>query len=259
MNKLNDLFSAWAGGGGIFTTLQSLEVPWAADNIASSLDLEYHGNFSGDKLISPLVDKIVEGSSISSQERITLANVAFSIFGATWTKQWATLSAEYNPLNNYDMEEKYEEDNAMTYGKSHTRTDNLAHSETIGNTRTDNLTETESPGQISFEQDYVYGFNSAVSEPSAEKRVTMSGSGTVTNTGTQTDSGTRSGSNTGTVTDADTGKDQGEKDYTLQRHGNIGVMSSQDLIRSEHDLWKWNFFMDVVFPDLDKVLTLQVY
>lgn len=259
MIRLNDMFSEWATGGGIFTALQSMDIPWKTESISDQLDLEYHGNWSGDKIISPLLEKYVEGDTITSEESAVIAGVVFNMFSPYWVKQWATLSAEYNPLNNYDMVEEYEEDNSMTYGKSHTRTDNLAHSETIGNTRTDNLTETDSPGQISFEQDYVYGFNSATSEPSAEKRVTMSGSGTVTNTGTQTDSGSRSGSNTGTVTDADTGKDQGEKDYTLERHGNIGIMSSQDLIRLEHDLWKWNFFMDVVFPDLDKILTLQVY
>lgn len=257
--KLNDLFSSWAVGGGIFSALQDLDVPWQEDDIATDLDLEYHGNWSGDKITSPLLDKIVEGETITSQERDTLASIAFSMFGPYWAKQWTTISAEYNPLNNYDMVEEYSEENSMDYGKRRTRTDNLAHSEQISNTRTDNLTETDAPGQISFEQDYVYGFNSTTSEPSAEKRTTMSGSGTVTNTGTQTDAGSRSGTDTGTVTDVDSGTDEGAKDYTLQRSGNIGVMSSQQLITAEHDLWKWNFFLDIVFPDLDKVLTTQVY
>ena len=46
---------------------------------------------------------------------------------------------------------------------------------------------------------------------------------------------------------------------SLERHGNIGVTTSQQMLQSEHELWLWNFFFDVVFPDLDKILCLYVY
>ena len=46
---------------------------------------------------------------------------------------------------------------------------------------------------------------------------------------------------------------------TLTRAGNIGVMSAQQMATQEIALWAWNFFRDVVFPDLDYLLTLPIY
>ena len=45
----------------------------------------------------------------------------------------------------------------------------------------------------------------------------------------------------------------------MMQKGNIGVTTSQKMISAEHELWLWNFFREIVFPDLDKVCTLQVY
>ena len=64
---------------------------------------------------------------------------------------------------------------------------------------------------------------------------------------------------TGTQTTLDGGSDTHTRNYTLTRSGNIGVTTSQQMIESERALWVWNFFRDVVFPDIDRVLTIQVY
>ena len=98
---------------------------------------------------------------------------------------------------------------------------------------------------------------------------------TETNTGTQTTlhTGTSTNAKTGTVqlthntTDSDTGtqntvsggSDTSTRNYTLRRSGNIGVTTSQQMIQAERDLWLWNFFHSVVFPDVDKVLTIPIY
>ena len=86
-----------------------------------------------------------------------------------------------------------------------------------------------------------------------------------TNTGTQgvtgSNTGTQgvTGSNTGTVTDADTGSDTSTRNYKLTRKGNIGVTTTQQMIQSERDLWIWNYFYEVVFPSIDKLLAIKVY
>ena len=46
---------------------------------------------------------------------------------------------------------------------------------------------------------------------------------------------------------------------TLKRTGNIGVTTSQQMIESERELWLWNFFRDIVFPDVAKALTISLY
>lgn len=158
--KLNELFPNWMTGGGIFDTLQNLPVPWRDENMSQSLDLEYHGNISGDKYISPLVDKISNGVVLTENKKTMLANTILSINLSNWNKQWQTLSLTYNPIQNYNINEVMNDDETVIeYGKRSTQTNDLTHSKTgtdsmardVTDTRTDNLThsktgtETESP------------------------------------------------------------------------------------------------------------------
>lgn len=50
-----------------------------------------------------------------------------------------------------------------------------------------------------------------------------------------------------------------EYDTELTRSGNIGVTTSQQMIESERSLWVWNFFQNVVFKDVAKMLSLSIY
>ena len=65
--------------------------------------------------------------------------------------------------------------------------------------------------------------------------------------------------NTGTETYADSGNDVTQHGHDLVRTGNIGVTTSQQMIESERNLWYWEFFHDVVFPDINKYLVLSIY
>lgn len=230
--KLTDVFPDWMTGGGIFAALDELDVPWAQDDIADSLDLEYFGNISGDKFISPLVDKIMSGDELTSSEIASLAAVIFNISGVSWAKEYATRSFEYDPIENYSMTETMTNDETVIeYGRSVERTDDLTNETT--------------PDLTADRSDSIYGFNSTDALPT--------GGSTNTTTGTNTET------QTGTVTTADSGSDTHTRNYALTRSGNIGVTTAQQMITSERDLWKWDFFRDVVFPDLNKVLTLNIY
>lgn len=302
--RLNDVFPNWLSGGGIFSVLQSFPVPWKNDNISGALDTEYHGNVSGDKIISPLVKKIKVGDTLTELEKVVIATSIVSVYSVNWAKQWETLSFEYNPIENYSMVETMTDDETVTeYGKNttrtdnlthrktgtetgdidetDTRTDNLTHGKTGTETRTDNLTDTTTPNLTMNTSNTVHGFNSSTGVPSDEQTGTQTGTNTVTHTGTEqkqydlsdTDTGTQSNvrkgtdettynttdTDTGTQTLLDGGSDTSTRNYELTRSGNIGVTTSQQMIESEHNLWKWNFFRDVVFPDIDRVLALQIY
>ena len=390
--RLNDVFPGWLTGAGIFATLQTFPVPWRNENISGALDIEYYGNVSGEKIISPLVEKIRSGDTLTDAEKTMLATSILALYGVNWGKQWETLSFEYDPIENYSMREKMTNDETVTeYGKSTTRTDNLTHrktgtetadidetdtrtdnlthektgtetvdidetntrtdnlthektgTETVDidetdtrtdnlthgktgtETRTDNLTDTTTPNLTTNTENAVYGFNSAAAVPAGEQEQTATGTNTETHTGTEqkqynlsetdtgtettvkdgtnettfnvteqdtgtqgtvkdgtnettfdtteTDTGTqttvRDGTNettfnttdtdTGTQTTLDGGSDTHTRNYTLTRAGNIGVTTSQQMIESERALWVWNFFRNVVFPDIDQVLTIQVY
>lgn len=50
-----------------------------------------------------------------------------------------------------------------------------------------------------------------------------------------------------------------EYNTELTRSGNIGVTTSQQMIESERNLYLWNFFQNIVFKDLAKMMTLSIY
>lgn len=75
------------------------------------------------------------------------------------------------------------------------------------------------------------------------------------------------GYNSEVATDADSANDTGESHNTqsfenyyveTEKRGNIGVTTSQQMLMSEIELWRWKFFEEV-FNDLDSYLTIPIY
>lgn len=210
----------WDSGGGIFAdlTVTGSVMPWTNDTtIASLLDLEFFGNIAGDRIISPLLKKLVdENTELSAENRAKIAKIITTMFLLNWEKEFATLNFEYNPIENYSMIEQMTNDiTAMAYGRTDTRTDNLKQSV----------------------KESAYGFNSVEASDKDES----------------------SSENTGSQTNAQSGTDTSTRNYSLSRSGNIGVTTSQQMIESERQLYLWNFFESVVFPDLMRVLTIKIY
>ena len=139
----------------------------------------------------------------------------------------------------------------------------------------------------------VYGFNSEDGVPSDAQNQSQNGKQTINETTTVEDTTTETRDTTDThnatvnenrtttienrdtetreINDKreinDTGNDtekgvtqrNNQLNRTLTRHGNIGVTTSQQMIESERQLWIWNYFQNIVFPDIDKTLTLAIY
>ena len=219
---------------GIFSALANLNVPWETD--ASILDLDYMGNISGQKTISPLVSRVLGDNTTLTSENITqLANVIYALNGTRWTKLFATLLFDYNPISNYDMTETERSTGTTEHTTTHTGTQTTENSNTV----TGNGTVNNSSG--------IYGFNSSTSSGDTDGTTTTSNSHSATGEDTRTDD----------LTDEDNGTHTDSR--TLTRSGNIGVTTSQQMIQSERDLWLWNYFYNIVFPDVDKVLTVSTY
>lgn len=350
--KLNEVNPLMGNVVNVFTAFQNsqLQIPWRALDIASDLDLYYYGNHSGDKIISPIVEKLLSDGKLTANGVNRLVSVAYNLFGQNWARLWAVETAEYNPIENYDLTEEGTVNEETSYGRTDTRTDNLTHTKTgtdtetpnITDTRTANLThvktgtetdtpnltetrtpnitktaestdtetpniaETQTPALSKVTQRNVYGFNADISgtgtpaeyvneqntgtstltrtgentlEKASEERET--GTETNTKTGTNereynlseretgTDATQRTGTNTtqynttdhdtGTHQNAQGGQDAFERAHSLTRHGNIGVTTTQQMLQSEIELWQWDFFNNVVFPDIDRVLTIPTY
>lgn len=109
-------------------------------------------------------------------------------------------------------------EDTTTYDTTETETEDKTHETTYNTTNTENIDKTDTTTYNSSE----------VVDSSVNKTLTGS--------------------------DSDTGNVK----RTLSQHGNIGVTTSQQMIESEIQLRKHNFF-EIVFKDIDNYLTLQVY
>ena len=226
--NLNDVFPDGITGEGIFYALNNYDVPWKNSISSLALDLEYYGNVSGGKTISPLLRRLLVNGVITESVALKLANSLYSMNGLRWGKLWDTYNLEYNPIQNYNMTEVMSDDDTVTtYGRTHSKT----------GTEIDDRTRTDD------NKDSVYGFNSNNASDSEESDRTINDDNT----------------HTYNVSDTDTGSDRQSHSYELTRSGNIGVTTSQQMIESERSLWMWRYFYDVVFPDIDKMLTISVY
>lgn len=253
--KLNDIYPDWMlynsviGNGGIFAhLLLALPLPpWGnSETLAHALDLEYHGNISGGKTTSPMIDAIYNSGLDKTEIYNRISDVIISMFYTNWGKMFDTLSLEYNPISNYDMVEVSNDSDTRQYGKQTQRTDNLSHAKTG--------TEQETPNLTGNSRRNVYGFNADDSGDGSPSE-----NNTSHTTGTDTTTYNLIDADTGTQTHVDSGSDVDTRSHRLTRSGNIGVTTSQQMIQSERELWLWNFFRNTVFPDLDKIFTCPMY
>lgn len=287
-NRLDDVISNPLQA--IFYALQSFDVPWKSLNINISLDSDYCICHSGKKITSPLVDFFInsETGKIDSVSMTMLANVIYTKYGVKWDKQWETMYFEYDPISNYDMVEVMEDDETVhEFGHLTTINDTVNTTDSLTTSKTTNTTNESEVGKTTnttkeneitdsvegSRENKKAGFNSSdyqkdTQELTEESRTqstdesgTITESGTTDESGTTTESGTNSatGTNTESGTNRESGSNTDTRNYRLTRSGNIGVTTSQQMIESERNLWMWNFFDSVVYPDIDRVLTINMY
>ena len=283
--KLKNVFESPLTSG-IFATLQALNVPWKNDYVSQDLDIAFASSY-GQRNISPLVSLLLDDTgklTVDNQNR--LGSLLVSLYNKNWEKEYAVLAAEYDPIQNYSMIETH------TGTDTHTDTpSNWKQTETQTPTNWKS-TETQTPNEwvktdtqtptdwkettLGLKADNeaeaenkIYAFNSATAVPVSESNSTTSSKSETSRTGTYETTSEQAGtyeteteqSGTFKTETEHTGTYEKEIEYDteLHRSGNIGVTTSQQMIQSEIDLWKWNFFQDIVFKDLAKSLTLSVY
>lgn len=231
IQRLNEVIGAHE----IFAFIQrEFSPPWVEDTDVTHelLDFEYINNHSGRKIISPAVAKYIgTDGEITSEGFVYLCGVVYMMFGAKWARNWAVYTYEYNPGENYNMVE----DSTLTRDnkQTHSGNDNVVQSGSIGVSGT------------SSSEDEVSAFNSSTYQDAAKNTGSASNTTTYNNFTTQTQNGH--------VID----NDDDERNH-LTRSGNIGVTTTQQMLESDIELWRWNFFYEV-FNDIDKVFTISTY
>lgn len=289
MSKLIDAFDGWATQDGLFSVMEDIyghdTHPWLA--AYSELDKEYFGNHSGNKTTSPLLDKYIAISTdgiLSENLRKVIARILMNKYDNKWKRLYAVEQAQYEPIENYRMYEKetpdithkhsvsndYAETDSKTLNRDITRTESATEDFEITDERKVNVDTTVQTDVDNTNS--VYGFNSsaAVKANELDSGTTVHTTGLDTankETNTRNQTGgmeiretANANNNIETNTHTQTGyteEHEGGK-RELERSGNIGVTTSQQMLESEIALWQWTF-VEQVFKDVDAVLTIPVY
>lgn len=188
-----------------------------------TLDFEYVYSHSGDKIISPLVYKLLETNKTILEVNVEkLALMIKNKFLDKWDKLYnALILTDYNPIDNYNLYEKETPNITKTYHREQ-------------NTNLEVKDDGENNGSV-------YAYNSSTTTPSSKVEL----DNTRTTTGDVED-------NYQDGEDTETGIKE------LERKGNIGVTSTQQMLEQEIELKKQNFY-DIVYADVDSMLALDVY
>lgn len=277
---------------GIFHHI-NYQFPEDIDITDNQLDLLFISSW-GMRIVAPVVlvlrDDPWEPDALTEEELEYLGRLILNMYKYKWDKLAAILSLEYDPIHNYSdtFHEVIDEDGTNSDVVTHntTVTDNssvdidksvtdggterIVYSGQDSKTRTDNLNEAiDATGQND-----VYGFNS----DDAVGADTNANNSVKLNTGTQATAGTNSGERTThgglshttdedrvvNSTSAKTGTVSTEGENTRDRvrdyiHlGNIGNITTQQLISEEIKLWHWNL-INQILNDVKDFLTIPVY
>lgn len=165
----------------------------------------------------------------------------------TFEKWIAALDIEYNPLENYDRQESWNEGHRgqNTYSKSGSASGNTSEVGTDGNTHTyTNVKDEERASNKSVENQRT-AFNESSYQP-YEKAIESGGTDR-TRTGSESDSGShgKQGSASSSSSESGSGADSYLNTKSGRAHGNIGVTTSQQMLQSELDISRWNLIQQI--------------
>lgn len=214
--------------GGIFSKIASTEnqpFEWLTNTIALTLDKEYYLARSGDKYISPLYQRLLElvdgGSEIDVMQ--TIASIIIQHYENEWNRLFEVLIvAEYNPIENYNM-----------YQKETPNITKQVDASQNSKIKVENVNREDTSS--------TYGFNSSDATPVSKVQY----GGDVITSGDIKDNHQHN-------TESETGTRE------LERSGNIGVTTTQQMIESEIELRKTNF-VDIIMGNVDEIQCLKSY
>lgn len=237
LTKYSEAYPHTFLGIGLVSQLSAMEAtPWNGVYDPLFIEMAY-SNRSAEKIINPNFLKFGE----NQRSAILLA-----YYREKWKKYFDLYNAEYEALHPYSIHEEgahtKNNDGEETVGYGKTIDETATDTGTVGNSGT--TTDTSTRG--------VYGYNSINDVPSD----TDSGSGTSNNTETRDLSGSRNIEQSGE--DVTTKVDSEEYEYSVDKTGNLGFITTQELIRREFDIWATTFF-DRVFKDIDDFIALKIY
>lgn len=274
---LNALFD-YVNNDGIFTYLDSFDVPWKETVDADLIDLDYHSKH-GTKIVSKTVTSLLSENGLSSANKTKLAKLLYQKNKKRWDYLWESVGLYddvQSPLDNTDWTEtrvlghQGADSRNQSIGAKQTtyQKGSQTNSETIGQSTLTEGQQNNITGQqtISMEEKKS-SFNSNNYSPLDQKteqlgqRTDTLGQKVNTDSGRSNSSteGQRSDStNEGAQSNSETGTNTFTDNETISRHGNIGITTPGQMIRDFRQTVNWQFF-ETIYKDIDEMLVIEIY
>lgn len=169
-----------------------------------------------------------------------------------WNQLWDTTTYDYNPIENYNRYEEGTDTDTHSGADTETHAGTDTYRDTLARTGTDTVTDTPDSTTSTGAYDV------STSDPVLGLTPTSHIEGENV---TETEYGstdTRTGSNTLGHTVSTGYNSELEKEHDLHVHGNIGVMSTQQMIKEQRELVTFNFY-DVMIRDFIERFCILVY
>ena len=211
---------------GIFSYISTMDIQLSVTlnnilegDLPSVHDVEYIYNRSGDKILSPLIQNLIQETQNEGIEKKT--SIPFSVddidyisrilsarYSEKWNKLFNLYKEKYDALSPYDME--------------------------IDESGQDSLTSDQTRTSTGNSKENVFGYDNDSENGSPDN---------------ETNSNTSS---------TDNYKRENPYSRNITRKGNIGNITKQELVAKEREVLKWQLW-DVIYGDLDNVLTSGIY
>ena len=187
-----------------------------------------------------------------------------------WDKLYQTMLLEYNPIENYNRTETRQLSSAATGSSTDGGTDTLtsADSGTDTLTSTDSGTDTvtstdagtDSTSSNSTDLKQVKAFDTSDGTFTDKEKDTVNSSGSTIYGKTNTNTSVYGKTNTNTTRYGHTNQNSFNKTdaETINAHGNIGVMSSQQMLEAERNVAKFNIYQ-IILDEFKQRYCLLVY
>ena len=233
------------------------------------LDTLFYSNY-GYRAVSPLATNLAKEMYPSDIELSQIASFLISFYKIKWDKLKEVYQLEYDPIHNYldELVETIEDSGTKEINTLVNDVRNFTQAEDTTSLRSDNLTRTENntseeAGTNNVDAS-IYGFNSTKESPSdssdSNSTNNYAGTSTVENTGNQSNTiNQKNNSNEERTSNTDMDITTGDTRSKKSTHkGNIGNLTTQQLISQEVQLRRWNF-IETVLDDAKELLTIPIY
>lgn len=232
-----ELYPDTFSGSGLLSAISDIEsCPWHSSVDKTDVEIQYAVVSSQKQIVSNF-----EKVSVELRPKVVLA-----YFIDKWKRLYDTYKLEYNALSPYSVKEVGE------HSQMNTREETTNFGGTISESGSGNTTSGSTENYESTVNSAIYGFNSTDASPSDNSVTTDEKHNTLNQDTTNSRSVENGGSDSFTRNDDET------RNYTVNKTGNLGFITPQDMIDKEFNVWATPFFKKV-FEDVNSIITLKIY